>query len=592
MMQKGNINTVRWLRIGLIWLSCLSITLSYAKWPQSIQMGGDSVLWFNPHSSERTRLLFDYYHHGLPNTKVGNHLITGSWVDNDGRYGWDDFVHTNTFDHAYTILEEEFTIGANRQPYTENLLQTTDGVVIIAADNPKLIPRSKLISDEEITALRNFVNRGGSLMLMLNGGGAGRFSESFESKQVRKLVNGFGLDWNDDDTHYSDNVLPKGHPYFYDVPTFHYGAGCTLKILPEASRPEVLLNVYADEGYPDRSVNGPGIVMTRPGRGKFILVGDAGSWTGNLSRPWAENERVLKQLFRYMKPDQGVQAATYELGKPLIYDVTVAGMQAIPLANTLSGVSRPLYKSFSPRPITDMPFIESTASITLIPRAETDLKSIRAEGIVSDFQWFDRPTTSSEEQTFSLMISKQGKVSDLEASGEHARWLAPDLPALIALLPVDGIRPGDSWESIENLRIPNLRGTDLPTVKLTNIDIHYVKNDVCGDKDCRLLQSSGEMWLDDLGIKVTDLLPEEEVKRVGGSNYRYFNKRGGKLLFKREQWVDMQSGMVVKARLQTRVIAWIQDTRKPVATNNADKDNEMIVSLANITTFSLNEAHR
>ena len=66
------------------------------------------VISYSPEPMQPVRLLFDYYHHSLPSTKVGNHIITGSWVDDNGRYGWDDFVHTNTFDPVYVALEKEY----------------------------------------------------------------------------------------------------------------------------------------------------------------------------------------------------------------------------------------------------------------------------------------------------------------------------------------------------------------------------------------------------------------------------------------------------------------------------------------------------
>src|SRR5690606_21797475 len=223
----------------------------------------------NYNDDKDVKLLFDYYHHNLPSTKVGNHIVTGSWLDSDGRYGWNDFVHTNTLDHAYTILSKEYSISMSRSPYSEKLLKDVDGVVIFAADNPDLIPSAKVINDQEIVALTDLVRKGGSLMLMLNAVEQGRFNESFEMIQTKKLLHNFGLEWNNDDTHYSDNVIPTGHPYFYDVPVFHYGAGCTLNILPEAKNPEVLLDVYSDSTYTDRSVSGPGIVLVRPGKGKI-----------------------------------------------------------------------------------------------------------------------------------------------------------------------------------------------------------------------------------------------------------------------------------------------------------------------------------
>src|SRR5690554_1083228 len=61
---------------------------------------------YSPEPFEPYNILFDYYHHSLPSTKVGNYITTGSWVDDKGRYGWDDFVHTNTFDPVYIALEK------------------------------------------------------------------------------------------------------------------------------------------------------------------------------------------------------------------------------------------------------------------------------------------------------------------------------------------------------------------------------------------------------------------------------------------------------------------------------------------------------
>ena len=547
--------------------------------------GQGGIIHYNQNTG--FRLLFDYYHHNLPSTKVGNHIVTGSWLDSDGRYGWNDFVHTNTFDHAYTVLSKEYSISMSRSPYSEQLLKGFDGVVIFAADNPALISDAKVISDQEITVLTNFVEAGGSLMVMLNAVEKDRFNESFETRQMKKLLGYFGLAWNDDDTHYSDNVIPPGHPYFYDVPVFHYGAGCTLEILPEAKNPEILLNVYSDSTYTDRSVSGAGIVMVRPGKGKVILVGDAGSWTGNISRPWADNAKILTQLFRYMKPDRGVHSADYSTYRSLQYEVSVAGLQAVPGANSLSKINHPEYKLFMPRPTTQMPYFEATAALGISVQKDTLTNSFLSDISVHDFKWFNKSAEDNKDQKISMRINRQGKISDVNTKGAYAQWLAPDIAILSALLPTDGLQPGDGWQSVESVRIPALRATDLPAVKMQELHIRYEKDTSYEDIPCRLLVSSGEAWLSDWGITVEDILPEEEIKRVGGSNYCFLHERGGKILFKREQWVDMNTGVVLEGKLQTRIITWIQDKRKPIGSRNLDKDNETIVSMANMTTFKL-----
>jgi hypothetical protein len=325
--------------------------------------------------------------------------------------------------------------------------------------------------------------------------------------------------------------------------------------------------------------------MVRPGRGKFILVGDVGTWTANLSRPWADNEHILKQLFRYLKPDTGVTPPQLQPGKSWQYEVTIAGLQGIPVANSLSQVSKPHYRLFTPRPITNMPFFEASASLQLTCKEQTKEMASVLEAKITDFRWFDEDPENHGDQYIYLTAGRQGKVSGLEAHGYNAQWLAPDVPVIIALLPVDGLRPGDCWESLESLRIPIIRGSDLAPVKPFTMDITYVCDTQLGDKNCRLLRSSGEIWLNELGVPLEDLLPEEEVRRIGGPHYQYVDKRGGKLLFKREQWVDQNTGIVLKARIQTRVFTWVQDTNKPVST--APGKSDIVMSLAHIVTFKL-----
>jgi hypothetical protein len=574
-----------WLIASLVWVLPMALLHSPECAAQSAGLPG--TVFYNPVPSQPFRLLVDYYHHGFPSTKIGNYIITGGWADNKGRYGLDDFGHPNTLDPVYIALEKEYLMSMSTVPYTKEVVSKVEGIVIPSVDSPRMIPGANVLSDPEIAVLQEFVRNGGSLMLMLNAGGDSRVSESFESVQLKKLVSGFGLGWNNDDTHYSDVEIPDGHPYFYDIPIFHYGAGCTLNILPNAIKPEILLNVASHKGYTDRSVNGPGIVLVRPGKGKFILVGDAGSWTGNIARPWAENERLLKQLFRFMKPDKGVTPFKYTLNTPQTYEMTMAGIQEVPVANSLSELTRPFYRSYSPRAITGLPYIEASATVEVVPKVQTETKAFKTEASVKDFKWFDESPKPDGFQTINFDISRQGKVSGINAKGFYARWLAPDISILSALLAVDGLRPGDRWESVETVRIPAIRGADLSAIRPLNMDFVYVDDVTMESKRCRLVRSSGEMWLSDLDVKIEDLFPEEEVKQIGGLNYEYLKERGGKLLFKREQWVEVATGIVVQAKLQTRLISWIHDIRKPVPPTIADWDNQMLVLLAHMTTFKL-----
>ncbi|MBO9595138.1 MAG: hypothetical protein J7599_19695 [Niabella sp.] len=564
---------------GMMWL-----LLPVGVWAQTAT--SSATFAYSAAPAKQLRIYFDYYHHSLPNTKVGNHLVTGSWIAGAGRYAWDDFVHSNTFDPVFTALGGEHFITIGRAPFTRETLKDQDAVLILNPDNPKVVPEVPALSDTEIRNLVEYVQKGGSLMIMINATTPDRAAEDFESVQLKKLVNAFGLAWNYDDTHYSDVPIGEGHAHFYDVPVFHYGAGCTLKILPGAVKPEVLMEVASDAGYPDRHVRGPGIIQVRPGKGKVILVGDIGSWTGNMSRPWAENERILKQLFRYLKPDRHVKPAQYPEEKTLAYKVTVAGLQAIPVANSLSALSKPVYRLFKPREKTGMPYLEATAALSLRSSRLNEQNAALLEAHIRNFSWFDSSVNTAG-QSIRFTASRQGKVTGVKPNGAAAAWLAPDIPSLVALLPVDGLQPGDQWESLEPLRIPALQGTDLPPVRTLKMPVTYVHDVLINGVKCRLLRTAQEIWLKDLDIGVADLLTATTVDKADLVHYKYFNDRGGKLLFKREQWVDVVTGVVIKARTQSRVLAWVQDTRKAVDNSNADKDNNMILSLAQTITMEL-----
>lgn len=542
---------------------------------------------YSPGCPPPIRLLFDYYHHHKPTLRIGDlSMVTGGWKDNSGRYAWNDFVHTNSFDPVFLALSKEFSISMTEVPFSDSSLAHADAVIMINPDNPQIIPSAKVISDKEISVLRHFVERGGSLMVTINGGG--NLSESFEEVQVRKLMRGFGLDWNDDDTHASDIQLGNEAPYFYDVPFFHYGGGCTLKILPDAKDPEILMNVYSDSGYSNIHVKGPGIVLVRYGKGKVILVGDTGSWTGNLSRPWDNNQRILVQLFRYLKPDRGVVPPQLSAGKSLDYQVTEVGVQDIPIENSLSKIYKPHYRPFYPSKYNFLPYYKVTANLNLLVQGRNEQDAHEVKAKIEDFKWqYGLTQQSDTPQNIQFIVSRQGKVSHLDATGKKAKWLAPDVPVIMALLPVDGIRPGDHWKTIETLRIPILQGSDLAPVRKVPMEEAYVGDTVFEGHHCRLLRASGDFWLNKLGVTVKDLLPEYETRLVEGSNYDFFAKRGGKLLFEREQWVDQSTGIVVAARIQTRIVAWIRDLRTPVAPNDEANDGHMVISLAHIATFKL-----
>ncbi|HET9278584.1 MAG TPA: hypothetical protein VFN95_10360, partial [Flavitalea sp.] len=264
----------------------------------------------------------------------------------------------------------------------------------------------------------------------------------------------------------------------------------------------------------------------------------------------------------------------------------ISGLQAVPVKNSISEIPREQYRAFSPREKTSMPYLEGTCDLEILAIAKNSNQSSSIEATIKNFKWFDKPVADTVEK-INFVVSRQGKVTSVEARGNMASWMSPEMASVVALLPTDGILPGDSWEDEESLRIPILQGTMMSPLRPVNLKVTYVHDEIINGHECRLLRSADEIWLNDLDVKVEDLLPAEVMNRPGGAFYRYFNKRGGKFLFKREQWVDKATGIVIKATTQCRILTWVQDIRKPVDASNADKDSNMLMSLAQNITIDL-----
>ena len=60
-------------------------------------------------------------------------------------------------------------------------------------------------------------------------------------------------------------------------------------------------------------------------------------------------------------------------------------------------------------------------------------------------------------------------------------------------------------------------------------------------------------------------------------------------MYKREKWVDEKTGIVVQARTQDRIEAWIHAPNGPIYKTNDLMDTHTIVKIANMTTLSLDE---
>ena len=277
--------------------------------------------YYTPEAPKRPVVLLDYYHRAELQNKIGSLAVTGSYGTRMGRYGINDFSHPNSFDPVMRALEDEFALIMHKEAFEKQNLEKADIVFMYMPDLPGLESQIPIISDAEIENLDKFVKGGGSLILMVNA-----FNLNMTKKSVpiefRKLFNRFGIDWNENSTKYVDIAVGSEHPYFYDIDVLHYGDGCTFNSLDSTKDIETLLFVHGELG--NEEIEGSGIVLARHGKGKVLGVGDTGSWTANMSRPWAQNESFLIQMFRLAKKDTGIRPAQFKQDQSIDYRMSIS----------------------------------------------------------------------------------------------------------------------------------------------------------------------------------------------------------------------------------------------------------------------------
>lgn len=546
------------------------------------QKTGAGSLPITPEPPPRPRVLMDYYHHSEPQYKIGNLIVTGGFKDNLGRYGLDDIHHSNGFDPLVEAIERDYALIVHKEPFTRQTTQNADIIFIFTPDSKQLAPHIPLISDREIDDMEAFVMEGGTLLLMVNSYHA---TEKFDQVQLRKLFQRFGLDWNDDDTKYVDIAIGAGHPYFYDMDVFHYGAGCTIKVDPSVTA-ETLLAVYGDVGH--KEVRGPGIVLVRRGEGKVIAVGDTGSWGGNMSRPWSENERFFVQLMAWCKRDTGIRPVRYQAGQDLKYKMSIVKVRIIPEKNQLSYLEQPGYEVHIPRKKTRIPYLEETVDVTLTGGIEGDNGLQKCMVVLNHYRHFDEDVALPDKAGLHIDLSRLGNIVDVQVDDAALLPFAADIGGLFAFLPNDAIRVGDRWEKRHPFHVLAVRGTDLGPTRNVNTQMCYVGDEDVAGRRCRRILTSAAVWLTDIGISAADIVPIEKVRRWSGPQYE-FSGRGGRLLLKREQWVDAETSIVVQARTQQRVAVWMHDRDNPAGPDIADMDNKMIVCASQDVWFRLSD---
>jgi len=211
----------------------------------------------------KTVLLDYYFNHEYRKDKSGN--------TERFHYTWED--PTNS---GFSMWGERFraagaiTDSLGEAPTAGNLARASV-YIIVDADNEKETASPNYILPEHITAISEWVKKGGVLVLLANDSGNAEF------KHFNQLANKFGIHFNEDRYHLVINnqyeqgafAVPANHPLLPNAKKIFLKELSTLTVKKPAK------SVFTDNGHVIMAVSDYG-------KGKVLAIGD----------PWIYNEYI------------------------------------------------------------------------------------------------------------------------------------------------------------------------------------------------------------------------------------------------------------------------------------------------------------
>ena len=193
-------------------------------------------------------------------------------------YTWEDKTDSGFWWWGRIFQDYQATLTAiTAAPDAQNL-KNTDVYIIVDPDTPKETPAPNYIEKQHITAISQWVQSGGTLMLMAND------SANVELTHFNQLANAFGITFTNKNRNMVKNdqyeqgsvPIPPKHFIFKSVKKVFVKEFCTLLVSPPAQA------AISDNGD---------VVMAvaKVGKGRVFVIGD----------PWLYNEYVSGKRLPY-----------------------------------------------------------------------------------------------------------------------------------------------------------------------------------------------------------------------------------------------------------------------------------------------------
>ena len=180
-----------------------------------------------------------------------------------------------TYKEVIAKLRGEFEVRVSSEPLTA---QTLTGVSLVLIANPsdKAVgsnPPPHHVAAADIAALTKFTEHGGGLMIFGN-----QENHNLETKDLNQLLARYGLQFVEEFTDLKRIVVPKETPLIGGLAWAYYTGNHIALTAGHAAKPRSLINNDVANAPLGGPRNAPGclLALAEPGRGRVVLVTDAG----------------------------------------------------------------------------------------------------------------------------------------------------------------------------------------------------------------------------------------------------------------------------------------------------------------------------
>ena len=513
--------------------------------------------------SATERLLFDdYYQHPRDNAQYGQGVARG---DAELR-GLSNFyaphatgIPNGTFVFA-ELIAEQWVTEVSDQPISNELLEGVGGYMLVCPVREESGGRANL-TEREADILEAFVADGGSLMLVANSI-ADPNKIGFDFVGLNLIGVRFGARFLPTQTDTISVPVAPDHAVFDGVSDIIFGNGATIAVQDSPAVDAVVLMKSHREG-----AEGPVAVLIKHGKGKVLLLGDAGT-LGNAHafRGDTGHAEGLRQMMFALLPDGPLPHYGWSSGMSL--DVAVREEQVVsgyPEFMDVFGLPLPegaqVYSSgmrqidldasgASSNAASSKDFVSAVAERT----GEFSLQIGEPSGGGFAIDW----NIGDQAMAAKLMPNGRLRESDLPRDQMGIDWSPVLMNEVIGAPLRSYTQPGGNWSAHVHARLPQLQLGAVARHEDVEANFQFIGEEDYAGVPCyrfkRVVELDGGDW------SLGDLVNANYAAHIES---RGLTVQAGGLLAVSEYWINRATHLPVHTKVTATATVWWEDPRFP-----------------------------